>query len=150
MQYSRHPPPFCCTRQELIFFALENWNRRRTVDSVAFRTPPMSFPQFFTITSSAPSVLLPTHFVAVPSPSVRYAVELRHTLASTASSMAPTSARAGTVAHDRPPNHPSVTVILFSVSVPVLSEQIAVAPPMVSHAASTRTKLLSCIIFFML
>mmetsp|Transcript_18102 Transcript_18102/g.45570 ORF Transcript_18102/g.45570 Transcript_18102/m.45570 type:complete len:242 (-) Transcript_18102:610-1335(-) len=37
----------------------------------------------------------------------------------------------------------------FSVSVPVLSEQMAVAPPMVSHADSTRTKLLSFIIFFM-
>lgn len=36
-----------------------------------------------------------------------------------------------------PPNQPSVTVILFSVSVPVLSLQMAVAPPMVSQAAST-------------
>ena len=33
---------------------------------------------------------------------------------------------------------------------PVLSEQMAVAPPMVSQAASTRTKLLSFIICFML
>lgn len=33
---------------------------------------------------------------------------------------------------------------------PVLSEQIAVAPPMVSQAASTLTKLLSFIIFFIL
>mmetsp|Transcript_10584 Transcript_10584/g.65121 ORF Transcript_10584/g.65121 Transcript_10584/m.65121 type:complete len:233 (+) Transcript_10584:2930-3628(+) len=33
--------------------------------------------------------------------------------------------------------------------VPVLSEQITVAPPMVSHAARARTKLLSFIIFFM-
>ena len=33
---------------------------------------------------------------------------------------------------------------------PVLSEQIAVAPPIVSQAASTRTKLLSFIICFML
>ena len=39
---------------------------------------------------------------------------------------------------------------LFSVRVPVLSEQMAVAPPMVSQAAMTRTKLLSFIIFFML
>lgn len=43
-----------------------------------------------------------------------------------------------------PANQPSVTVMRFSVSVPVLSEQIAVAPPIVSQAASTRTKLLSC------
>ena len=35
-------------------------------------------------------------------------------------------------------------------SAPVLSEQMAVAPPMVSHAARWRTKLLSRIIFFML
>ena len=40
------------------------------------------------------------------------------------------------------------TVIRLSVSVPVLSEQIAVAPPIVSHAAKTRTKLLSRIIFY--
>ncbi len=33
---------------------------------------------------------------------------------------------------------------------PVLSEQMAVAPPIVSQAASTRTKLLSFIICFML
>ena len=33
---------------------------------------------------------------------------------------------------------------------PVLSEQMAVAPPMVSQAARTRTKLLSFIICFML
>lgn len=33
---------------------------------------------------------------------------------------------------------------------PVLSEQMAVAPPMVSQAASTLTKLLSFIIFFIL
>ena len=38
---------------------------------------------------------------------------------------------------------------LFSVRVPVLSEQMAVAPPMVSHAARTRTKLLSFIILRM-
>jgi hypothetical protein len=43
-----------------------------------------------------------------------------------------------------PLNQPSTTVMRFSVSVPVLSLQMAVAPPMVSHAASTRTKLLSC------
>jgi hypothetical protein len=52
----------------------------------------------------------------------------------------------GTLANLTPANHPSVTDILFSVSVPVLSEQMAVAPPMVSQAASTRTKLLSFII----
>mmetsp|Transcript_211 Transcript_211/g.230 ORF Transcript_211/g.230 Transcript_211/m.230 type:complete len:214 (+) Transcript_211:727-1368(+) len=47
-----------------------------------------------------------------------------------------------------PANQPSTTVIRFSVRVPVLSEQMAVAPPMVSQAANTRTKLLSFIIFF--
>lgn len=46
-----------------------------------------------------------------------------------------------------PENQPSTTVMRFSVSVPVLSEQMAEAPPMVSHAASTRTKLLSCNIY---
>jgi hypothetical protein len=48
-----------------------------------------------------------------------------------------TSSAAGVVLCTLPPNHPSVTVILFSVSVPVLSLQMAVAPPMVSQAAST-------------
>jgi len=51
---------------------------------------------------------------------------------------------AGSVSYLRPENQPSTTVMRFSVSVPVLSEQMADAPPMVSHAASTRTKLLSC------
>lgn len=39
------------------------------------------------------------------------------------------------------------TVILLVVSVPVLSEQMAVAFPIVSHASKCRTKLLSFIIF---
>ena len=41
-----------------------------------------------------------------------------------------------------------ITVIRFVVSVPVLSEQIAVALPIVSHASKCRTRLLSCIIFY--
>jgi hypothetical protein len=41
-----------------------------------------------------------------------------------------------------------VTVILFNVNVPVLSEQIESAPPIVSHAYNFRTKLLSFNIFF--
>ena len=52
--------------------------------------------------------------------------------------------------HIRPANQPATTVMRFSVSVPVLSEQMVVAPPMVSHAASTRTKLASRIILRML
>mmetsp|Transcript_8941 Transcript_8941/g.29394 ORF Transcript_8941/g.29394 Transcript_8941/m.29394 type:complete len:257 (-) Transcript_8941:1175-1945(-) len=48
-----------------------------------------------------------------------------------------------------PANHPSTTVMRFSVRVPVLSLQICVAPPIVSHAAKKRTRLLSLIIFFM-
>ena len=40
------------------------------------------------------------------------------------------------------------TVILLVVRVPVLSEQIEVAFPMVSQASRWRTKLLSCIIFW--
>ena len=43
---------------------------------------------------------------------------------------------------------PCITVILFCVSVPVLSEQIVFAPPIVSHAERWRTRLLSFIIFF--
>ena len=39
-----------------------------------------------------------------------------------------------------------VTVIKFLVRVPVLSEQIIFAPPIVSHASSFRTKFLSFII----
>ena len=54
---------------------------------------------------------------------------------------------AGTDAYFWPANQPSTTVMRFSVSVPVLSEQIAVALPIVSQAESTRTKLLSRIIF---
>ena len=54
---------------------------------------------------------------------------------------------AGTDAYFLPANQPSTTVIRFSVSVPVLSEQMAVVLPIVSHAESTRTKLLSRIIF---
>jgi hypothetical protein len=42
-----------------------------------------------------------------------------------------------------PPNHAFVTVMRFSVNVPVLSEQMSVALPIVSHAANTRIKLLS-------
>ena len=57
---------------------------------------------------------------------------------------APRTSFAGAWSSFAPANHPSVTVMRFSVSVPVLSEQMAVAPPIVSHAASTRTKLLSC------
>ena len=41
----------------------------------------------------------------------------------------------------------STTVMRLVVNVPVLSEQIAVAFPIVSHASKWRTKLLSCIIF---
>ena len=40
----------------------------------------------------------------------------------------------------RPASHECVTVIRFSVSVPVLSLQMSVALPMVSQAASTRIK----------
>lgn len=39
--------------------------------------------------------------------------------------------------HNLPANQPVTTVMRFSVSVPVLSEQMAVAPPMVSQAART-------------
>jgi hypothetical protein len=46
-----------------------------------------------------------------------------------------------------PPNHAFVTVMRFSVNVPVLSEQMSVALPIVSHAANTRIKLLSFNIF---
>ena len=60
------------------------------------------------------------------------------------------SASAGGASHMRPANQPATTVMRFSVSVPVLSEQMVVAPPMVSHAASTRTKLASRIILRML
>mmetsp|Transcript_160839 Transcript_160839/g.390720 ORF Transcript_160839/g.390720 Transcript_160839/m.390720 type:complete len:257 (-) Transcript_160839:527-1297(-) len=46
-----------------------------------------------------------------------------------------------------PHSQPATTVIWFFVSVPVLSEQMLVALPMVSQAASTRMKLLSASIF---
>jgi hypothetical protein len=48
-----------------------------------------------------------------------------------------------------PPSHASITVIWPSVNVPVLSEQMLVAPPIVSHACRWRTKLLSLVIAFM-
>lgn len=57
------------------------------------------------------------------------------------------SSALGRSPHIRPANQPETTVMRFSVNVPVLSEQMAVAPPIVSHAANTRTKLLSRIIF---
>lgn len=41
-----------------------------------------------------------------------------------------------------------VTVISFMVRVPVLSEQIVLAPPIISHEASLFTKFLSRSIFF--
>lgn len=44
-------------------------------------------------------------------------------------------------------NHAFTTFILFSVSVPVLSEQILLAPPITSQAAKCLTKLLSYLIF---
>lgn len=47
------------------------------------------------------------------------------------------------------PTNVCTTVMRFVVRVPVLSEQIAVALPMVSHASRWRTRLLSFIIFFM-
>ena len=40
----------------------------------------------------------------------------------------------------------AITVILFRVRVPVLSEQMWVAPPIVSEEASFLTRLLSCLI----
>lgn len=46
------------------------------------------------------------------------------------------------------PNQPSTTVILFSVRVPVLSEQIVVALPIVSQAARDLIEHLSSYIFF--
>lgn len=46
------------------------------------------------------------------------------------------------------PTNVCTTVMRFVVRVPVLSEQIAVALPMVSHASRWRTRLLSFIIFF--
>mmetsp|Transcript_10487 Transcript_10487/g.15333 ORF Transcript_10487/g.15333 Transcript_10487/m.15333 type:complete len:507 (-) Transcript_10487:339-1859(-) len=49
---------------------------------------------------------------------------------------------------NRPAKYPSTTFILFCVSVPVLSEQMFVAPPIVSHAAKCLTRLLSFIISF--
>ena len=45
----------------------------------------------------------------------------------------------GGVVQDSSANQPAVTVIRFSVRVPVLSEQMAVAPPIVSQAANTCT-----------
>ena len=45
---------------------------------------------------------------------------------------------------------PELATELIWRKLPTLSEQMAVAPPIVSQAASTRTKLLSFIIFFML
>ena len=39
-----------------------------------------------------------------------------------------------------PPSQPCTTVMRFSVSVPVLSLQMSVALPIVSHAASTRIR----------
>ena len=47
------------------------------------------------------------------------------------------SAAEGGVGHIFPANQPVTTVMRFSVRVPVLSEQMAVAPPIVSHAAKT-------------
>jgi hypothetical protein len=41
-----------------------------------------------------------------------------------------------------------MTVMLLVVSVPVLSEQMVVAEPMVSQALSSRTRTMSLIIFF--
>ena len=49
--------------------------------------------------------------------------------------------------HRTPPNQASVTVILLVVSVPVLSLQMVVAPPIVSQALRCRTRLLSRYIF---
>ena len=46
-----------------------------------------------------------------------------------------------------PPSQPCTTVMRFSVSVPVLSEQMSVALPIVSHAASTRIRFWSFNIF---
>ena len=47
------------------------------------------------------------------------------------------SSAVGGEVHILPANQPVTTVIRFSVRVPVLSEQIAVAPPIVSQAAKT-------------
>ena len=46
-----------------------------------------------------------------------------------------------------PPSHACTTDMRFSVSVPVLSLQMSVALPIVSHAASTRIKFWSASIF---
>lgn len=55
----------------------------------------------------------------------------------TSASTGGSSAADGGLGHCWPANQPVTTVMRFSVRVPVLSEQMAVAPPMVSHAAST-------------
>lgn len=54
----------------------------------------------------------------------------------------------GVVLHSCSQMYDCTTVMRLVVNVPVLSEQMAVALPIVSHASKCRTKLLSFIIFY--
>mmetsp|Transcript_6481 Transcript_6481/g.13006 ORF Transcript_6481/g.13006 Transcript_6481/m.13006 type:complete len:353 (-) Transcript_6481:418-1476(-) len=99
-------------------------------------------PSSLSMRSIAPSVLFP---ITCSESSTSLAELLREmplaTIAFTLAEALPTST---------PPKIPSTTFILFSVSVPVLSEQILVAFPIVSHAARCLIKLLSLSIFLVL
>ncbi len=86
----------------------------------------------------------------LPSFSSRLAVELTALLSTSQPSGVPGSAeRPATVSWVSPPTPTRDTVILFCVSVPVLSEQMTVADPIVSVATSWRTRALARVIFRM-
>ncbi|KAH3666252.1 hypothetical protein OGAPHI_004441 [Ogataea philodendri] len=86
------------------------------------------------------------------SKAVEFNITLSKTLAFNLSATCPATSRLVTVpselvsSNSWSPINPRTTRILFSVKVPVLSEQIAVAPPIVSQLFKTRTRLPSFII----
>ena len=127
------------------------------------------YPQSWTMYIMAPSVLLPTTgrrcgssvtatftSLMLPLPPsdgagasacTKYAVRLTDTCSFSSCFSSGCWPDAAMSLRDTPPNQPSTTVMRFSVKVPVLSEQMVVALPMVSHAAKMRMKHLSAYIF---
>jgi hypothetical protein len=104
---------------------------------------------FCSSSSSAPSVLEPfTIASSAPLAGITLAVELTDTpSAIKLTKVGGRSEADGASRKWSPAAQAATTVIRFCVRVPVLSEQMLVALPMVSQAASTRMRLLSSIIF---
>mmetsp|Transcript_11196 Transcript_11196/g.46999 ORF Transcript_11196/g.46999 Transcript_11196/m.46999 type:complete len:661 (-) Transcript_11196:570-2552(-) len=161
LQCSRVPlPPGFAIAVLMRFRAEVKWYRCAT--SCASRIPTYAKPsdaamppapaarRSSTSCRSAHSVLEPMWSTTPFSESfARFASELTQQLSASIAANASEASRGGMASYCAPPNHPSVTVMRFCVSVPVLSALSCVALPMVSHASSRRTRFWSIIILRM-